>query len=312
VLGWAAGAVGFAALVRRTGEAGAVADRAFALAGLGGHLLSALLHSLLIDAHGGGPAGMVAVAVFGAAAAVSGRLAPRRRIALDAAALAALALATALALDGVALTLGLAGQALALAQLARRQHDRVARVGALAFAGLALGHALALDAPPVALIHGLDRPLAAAAGLLAAAVATRAAARAGAASHDPGAADDSRAARVVARALEIVAAATLLYLASTELVTFAGGAAQTALSILWAAVGVALLLAGLAGDRPHARRAALALLSLTAAKVFLYDLASLDSLARVGSLVGIGLLLLCGGFAWQRVRPRALPAAHAH
>jgi hypothetical protein len=30
-------------------------------------------------------------------------------------------------------------------------------------------------------------------------------------------------------------------------------------------------------------------------------------MARVGSLVGMGLLLLAGGFAWQRVRPRAMP-----
>ena len=50
---------------------------------------------------------------------------------------------------------------------------------------------------------------------------------------------------------------------------------------------------------------ALALLAVTATKVFLYDLASLDSLYRVGSLIGFGLLLLCGAFAWQTVRPQA-------
>ena len=32
-------------------------------------------------------------------------------------------------------------------------------------------------------------------------------------------------------------------------------------------------------------------------------MSSLDSLSRVGSLIGLGLLLLCGAFAWQRVRP---------
>jgi uncharacterized membrane protein len=60
-------------------------------------------------------------------------------------------------------------------------------------------------------------------------------------------------------------------------------------------------------DRARLRQGALALLALTAGKVFIYDLASLDSMARVGSLVGLGVLLLAGGLMWQRVRPRALP-----
>ena len=42
---------------------------------------------------------------------------------------------------------------------------------------------------------------------------------------------------------------------------------------------------------------------MTVGEVFLYDLASLESLYRVGSLIGLGLLLLCGAFAWQQVRP---------
>jgi uncharacterized membrane protein len=70
---------------------------------------------------------------------------------------------------------------------------------------------------------------------------------------------------------------------------------------------VALLVAGLVRDRRPLRRVALGLLAVTAAKVFLYDLAALDSLARVGSLIGLGVLLLAGGFAWQRVRPLPLP-----
>jgi hypothetical protein len=37
------------------------------------------------------------------------------------------------------------------------------------------------------------------------------------------------------------------------------------------------------------------------------DLASLTSLYRVASCMALGLLLLLGAFAWQRIRPRALP-----
>ncbi len=298
VLGWTAGAVGFGALLRR---AKTDSDRAFAMAGLGGHLLSALMHALVLDAPattvGAGPdiGAILAVAAVGAGAAISGRLAGRFRIALDALALAALAYATALTLDGVALTAALAVQAVALAAIARREHDQVASYGAAAFAGLALAHALVALAPPAALLHGLGHPLAALGGLLAVAAGLAAASRAPFA--------ETR----VAGALQAAAAVAALYLASTELVTYAGDASQTALSVLWASAGVAALVAGLVADRAALRQGALALLALTAGKVFVYDLASLDSMARVGSLVGMGLLLLAGAFAWQRVRPRALP-----
>ena len=102
------------------------------------------------------------------------------------------------------------------------------------------------------------------------------------------------------------AAATLvLYTTSVELVTAVIDTpqqAQALLSGLWAVTGVATLLAGLLRDRPVLRHAALALLMLTVGKVFLYDLASLTSLSRVASFVALGLLLLTGAFAWERIR----------
>ena len=81
---------------------------------------------------------------------------------------------------------------------------------------------------------------------------------------------------------------------------------QALLSGLWAVVGVATLLAGLVRDRHELRVGALSLLSVTLAKVFLYDLSSLDSLYRVASFVALGALLLLGAFAWQRLRPAAI------
>ena len=70
---------------------------------------------------------------------VSGRLAADGRTTLrsllDAGALAILAYQTAITLDGVALTVALAAEAIALAMLARRYpDDEVARGGALVFA----------------------------------------------------------------------------------------------------------------------------------------------------------------------------------
>jgi uncharacterized membrane protein len=107
-----------------------------------------------------------------------------------------------------------------------------------------------------------------------------------------------------------------LYGASVELVTpLPPQQGQALLSTAWALTGVIGLLVGLVRDLPALRRAALALLAVTVAKVFLYDLASLTSLSRVASFIGLGLLLLAAAFAWQRVRPgpvrdmRRVPAA---
>ncbi len=67
------------------------------------------------------------------------------------------------------------------------------------------------------------------------------------------------------------------------------------------------VVAGLVRDVRGLRLGALALLAVTAGKVFLYDLSSLTSMYRVASFIALGLLLLCGAFAWQRLRPGGLP-----
>ena len=85
-------------------------------------------------------------------------------------------------------------------------------------------------------------------------------------------------------------------------------AGQTLLSVLWALSGVGALDLRPRQGPPRRRGAAPSvLIAVTAAKVFLYDLSELDSLARVASFIVFGLLLLLGAFAWQRVRPRPLP-----
>jgi uncharacterized membrane protein len=145
-------------------------------------------------------------------------------------------------------------------------------------------------------LHGLTAPLAAAGALAAATLALAVASRAPEALHHG------------ARALQLGAVVSALYLASTELVTAFGGlGGQALVSVLWALIGVGALVTGLRLQRTDLRRGALVLLGLTAAKVFVYDLASLTSLYRVASLTGLGLLLLAGAYAWQRLRPRALP-----
>jgi uncharacterized membrane protein len=306
---WAAATAGFAllaprAVVRRGGSH----DELLLGLGLGGHLLLSAAQAIVQAPPGalasGDPvalAGHLAIASTAAASFVAGRFAgevrPGWRAALDAVALAGVAYLTALALDGPALAAALAGQALALGTIAARGRDDVAGCGAGAFLALALGHALAFEAPPIALQTGVESIPAAAVALGAVALA---------ALHG---------ARLLPRArtaLLATAALTLLYLASAALVTpLAGDLGQALLSSLWAATGLAALVLGLLRDARTLRLGALALLLTTIGKVFVYDLAALEALYRVGSFIALGLLLLLSAGLWQRMRPRPLPDLRA-
>ena len=136
------------------------ADRILALAGLASQLSLAVFQGLLFDASPTELAGPFAsdgaVAAAGALAVVAwscGRLVgPRFRTALDVLALAALAHFTGLALEGAALTVTLAAQALGLATLARHNGDRIVGWAAVAFTVTALLHALGTIAVPDALL----------------------------------------------------------------------------------------------------------------------------------------------------------------
>jgi uncharacterized membrane protein len=119
------------------------------------------------------------------------------------------------------------------------------------------------------------------------------------------------------------AAATLLYLVSVAIVTvFQPGTetstetvldltvrqeGQVLLSALWSVVGVGALVMGLRRRDDAVRRLALAWLMVAVAKVFLYDLSTLTSIFRVVSFVVLGLVLLAGGYAHQRLRPQSPP-----
>ena len=91
--------------------------------------------------------------------------------------------------------------------------------------------------------------------------------------------------------------------------------AHVALSVIWAAVGVLVTAAGLILKRAPLRMAGLAVLGLATAKVFLFDLSSLDIAYRVITLIVLGVLLIASALAWTRLKPvpdqRAEVEAHA-
>src|SRR5207247_1328704 len=110
---------------------------------------------------------------------------------------------------------------------------------------------------------------------------------------------------VLAWAAEAVALARVAQAVRAEVAPRAGGAGlgvrqqgQVALSALWALSGLGLLVCGLARGLRPARLGGLALLTIAMAKVFLFDLSTLDALNRVLSFVGLGLLLLVGAYAY--------------
>lgn len=322
---------------RAAGADDAGRDATLLSLGLGGHLLLTSIQALTQmppDAVAAGDAitfgGYAAVAVTACAAFVAGRFVedvrPRWRLALDVVAMSGAAYLTTAALDGSILVAAFAAQAAALGAIAARERDAVAGWGGGAYLALALGHAVAFEAPPEALVVGLsDVPGAALALFAGGAAALLGARQLGRARRDGAlqAGDDARALMAhLHAALGTTGAVVLLYLASTALVTGfqPGSGAATAglldlgvrelgqllLSGLWAITGVTALVIGLRRDERALRLGSLALLMVTVGKVFLYDLAALTSLYRVGSFIGLGLLLLIAAGIWQRMRPRPL------
>jgi uncharacterized membrane protein len=87
-------------------------------------------------------------------------------------------------------------------------------------------------------------------------------------------------------------------------------AEQYTYSAVWLAFGVALLLAGIMLRSQPARLASAAVVTLTSAKVFLYDLAGVQGVFRAFSFIGLGIVLMGIGYLYQRLLfpPRPRPA----
>jgi hypothetical protein len=79
-------------------------------------------------------------------------------------------------------------------------------------------------------------------------------------------------------------------------------ARQLTLSMTWAAYALALVAAGLRWSYRPVRYLAIALFALTAAKVGLVDLARLERVYRMLSVMGLGILLLVASYLYQRLR----------
>lgn len=173
-------------------------------------------------------------------------------------------------------------------------------IGAFGFLGLAILHMLVVEAPPNAIAEGVD-------DLGSSLVAIACCAGAALACWYWGREIEPKAAMVAG----FVGATGFVYLGSVSIIDVigdnAGGEArqigQSWLSAFWTATGLGAVVWGMVRHSPKARLGGLALLMVAIAKVWTYDLAELEELARALSFVALGLLLLAGAFAYQRFKP---------
>jgi uncharacterized membrane protein len=112
-------------------------------------------------------------------------------------------------------------------------------------------------------------------------------------------------------------ATALVYLGSVLIVDTLGvyrfgetrESGQAWLSAFWTVTAIGAVVVGLVRRQATVRLGGLALLAVAIVKVWTYDLAELDELARVLSFVGLGLLLLVGSFAYARIKPETKPSS---
>lgn len=99
----------------------------------------------------------------------------------------------------------------------------------------------------------------------------------------------------------------LLIVASCELVNLMGqflipDAYKLGLSVLWGVYAVVLIIMGIAWNKKHLRIAAIVLLGVTLAKLFLYDIADLDTISKTILFVSLGLLMLIVSFLYTKYK----------
>lgn len=75
-----------------------------------------------------------------------------------------------------------------------------------------------------------------------------------------------------------------------------------AISVLWGVYAFGLIFWGIRYNKQHLRLAAMALFGLTLVKVFLFDLAGLDTIQKTGVMIALGVLLLVISYLYNRYK----------
>jgi uncharacterized membrane protein len=259
-------------------------------------------------------------AAYGGLAAASFRAVRNLATLFWAVGLLILAAAWPVLVSGIWLALAWSAVGAAVAGVAVLTGERRFLLAAYGYLTLALAHALAVDAKPAELFRAELHPAGGVPALafwVAAALLTAVASRRTAPPDDRGTGEGFVAQLDEAqRSLPglTVWATSILAMFGCSLVilelaqALSSGTLQTnferghvAVSAFWGVVGLALLYLGLVRRSRALRLAGFVTFGVTVGKIFLYDLATLSAMARALSFLGVGAVLLLGGFFYQRL-----------
>jgi len=100
---------------------------------------------------------------------------------------------------------------------------------------------------------------------------------------------------------------SLLWIASSELINWmdlahSSQSYKLGLSILWGAYALLLIVLGIWKKKRHLRLGAMALFGITLLKLFFYDIAHLDTIAKTIVFVSLGVLLLIISFLYNKYK----------
>jgi uncharacterized membrane protein len=224
--------------------------------------------------------------------------APEQALHIGALALTLTAVAIALEFDGAAVTIGWAVEALAIAAMGRQTRREWLRSGGVILFAIAFFRAVSmLLEPPIAHQSVLfNRRAACALVLIAVAYAIAWLHR------------SSSRARGAIPTTTILAAQVVTILWLTSEIRAYWSVPQSALtrelmlSVTWAAYATALVVVGLRRRFAPLRIFAMVVLALTIVKVFTVDLAQLQRVYRVASVLGLGVMLLLTSYLYQKAR----------
>lgn len=292
---------------------------------LNGLLLPFSLYLFLLDRDASlNPWMTAALAVWNAGlAVVASTRAPRRRLEFIALAATLGAVAVVLEFDGPAVAFGWAAEGVLVGWLAARERSRTLGMGSALLIGLGILQLADLLAAP---LPAGDLPILNARALATALVIALVAWLAWRIRDDPApqARNWARVALIVAAnlvALALISADLRAYFAQRAVdasiagelraVSDAGLAEQVALSVTWALYAVGLVFAGIRRRFPPARYLAIGLFGVVIVKVLAYDIAGLDRLYRMLSVLGVGVLLVVASYLYQRRSGDLSPALSA-
>jgi uncharacterized membrane protein len=108
-------------------------------------------------------------------------------------------------------------------------------------------------------------------------------------------------------AFDFVLSLTLLFVSSSELINLMDifgfrDSYKLGLSILWGIFALGLIIVGIYQHKKHLRIGAIALFALTLAKLFLYDIADLNTISKTIVFVSLGILMLIVSFLYNKYK----------